>query len=161
MNVNDGIKIGAGLLVLWLVSKLFSDDDGDSGTGSHALDAFMDQWELFATEPAQEAMQRGKLFPYQLSEITAPQAARVAARTVALNNAPGTFNDDEQQALAAITGNSTYPELILFCEMFRRSYGQSVGPFVLLFVNVAPVPGIADDTAFIATVNRYLSRLRP
>lgn len=147
MKGQDIAYAAAGFAVVYLVSKLFTDSEDDK-----AAERFVGLWELSDPDPLMRGLREGKVTAKQLAALAAnvDVAARIGRAVAQLQNAPGTFNDDEAAAASAVMfGN--YPEQLAFGSTFKRVTGKTALAYLVDFLG---------DTDSRAMIVRHIEGLR-
>ena len=133
-NGNTVMWIVGGIVAL-VILKTLRDLFGDTEEEKQVLrlaQQFRDpssNAELWSAQPLTDALDAGRVFPYQVAD-TATRAAQLGGAVAALMAAPGLVNDDEGMSIAAMSTPRTYADLLFLAQQFRSTTGQALAPFL-------------------------------
>lgn len=155
MADNSPLKWGAililGLGVIGILRKLF----GQAGPGPEDQQAakFADLKtfpELWSVQPLVDAVNAGKLYPYQVSAAGQRAAALVTA-ALQYRNAKGLIDDNEGAAVGAFGVPQTYAELLLMLQSFGTTFKESAGAYGLTFLDAPEKAAIVKQIETLRT----------
>lgn len=156
MNGRDVIYVAIAAALLFVAVMMFRKDE-PSAEDQEESDAnrFRDLWEVWDASPSLTASRKGLVTPSQMQQA-AQNARQIGLAIHALANAPANWyawDDNEREAVGAVM-RATYPEQLLFGDLFKVTKGTTVGAFLRSFMSPS------SDAEWLGAIVRHVEKLR-
>lgn len=145
----------AGVLIFVAVKMFRPDPETAEDQEENDANRFREVWELWDPSPSLTASRKGLVTPSQMQEA-AKNAEQIGLAIHALSSAPANWamwDDDERAAVGAVM-RGTYPEQLLFGDLFKVTKGTTVGAFLRSFMSPS------SDPEWLGAIVHHIEKLR-